>query len=396
MPPPDVEYVRSLAAACLRASELNLSEIELHFSGRQIELPLEINAAKLTLRAGPGFHPVIVFQPQLTTLDPVREMIRLAGGSTSRLAIYGVELRLELPSVPSYGWSLVAIQTGQALELTDCVLTVRNENERHSQVAMIDVRARRPSDTMTMAQPQPSMASPTHLSLDRCIARGAAAVISMNEETPLSVRWNQGLVVTPWSLVATGGSVTKPTRFEPVSLTLSHVTAICQRGLYLMQRRPGSGYQLSVDTVADNCILMTDADAPLYDYVGVSDVAEGDLQFSGGNNIYPNANALFLRYRSQVVDDGTKFTVGDRDLKWSNERNPQTGDPWRPALDLSRPPHSRTKDEFKMSAAMTSDAGFDSSVLPETTADSAPAPAASSDSQGESAAPVPADIAPAE
>jgi hypothetical protein len=195
--------------------------------------------------------------------------------------------------------------------------------------------------------------------------------------------------------MATGGSVTNPTRFEPVSLSLSHVTAICQRGLYVMQRRPGSGYQLSVNTVAENCILMTDSDAPLYDFVGVSDVAEGDLQFGGGNNIYPNPNALFLRFRGQS-GGATQFAVGKRDLKWSDERNPQTGDPWRPALDLSLPPHERTKDEFKLSAEMTIDAGFDSSVLPETTADSTPAPAESDDSQGESEAPVPADAAPAE
>jgi hypothetical protein len=328
------------------------------------------------LRAGPGFHPVVVFQPQLTTLDPVREMIRVVGGSTSRLTIHGVELRMELPSVPSYGWSLFAIQTGQTLELSDCVLTVLNDQERHSQVAMIDVRSRRPSETMTMADPQPSMASPTRLSLDRCIARGAAAVVGMNEETPLAMRWNQGLIVTPWSLVATGGSVTNPTRFEPVSLSLSHVTAVCQKGLYVMQRRPGSGFQLSVDTAAENCILMTDFDAPLYEFLGVSDVAEGDLQFRGQNNIYPNPNALFLRYRSQAGGAATQYAVKERNLKWSEERSPQTGDPWRPALDLSLPPHSRTKDEFELSAGMTIDAGFDASQLP-VTADAEPAPAAS-------------------
>jgi hypothetical protein len=164
---------------------------------------LEIASPRMTLKAGAGFHPVVVFRPQLSSLESVREMIRLAGGSTSRLAIQGVELRLELPSDPSYGWSLLAMYTGQSLELADCVLTVQNVDERHTQVAMIDVRARRPAETMTMTQPQPSMASPTRLSLDRCIARGAASVIGMNEETPLDVRWNQGLIVTPWYFVET-------------------------------------------------------------------------------------------------------------------------------------------------------------------------------------------------
>ena len=35
---PDVEYVTSLAAACRRANELNLSEVELHFNGRHEEV----------------------------------------------------------------------------------------------------------------------------------------------------------------------------------------------------------------------------------------------------------------------------------------------------------------------------------------------------------------------
>ena len=59
--------------------------------------PLEIASPRMTLKAGTGFRPVVVFRPQLSGLESVREMIRLAGGSTSRLAIQGVELRLELP-----------------------------------------------------------------------------------------------------------------------------------------------------------------------------------------------------------------------------------------------------------------------------------------------------------
>ena len=141
---------------------------------------------------------------------------------------------------------------------------------------------------------------------------------------------------------------------------------------------------------------MTDADAPLFEFLGVADVAEGDLQFGGQNNVYPNANALFLRYRSQAGGVATQFPVSERNLKWSEEKSPQTGDPWRPPLDLSLPSHSRTKDEFKMSAAMTIDAGFDSSALPETTADAVPTPAESSDSADESAPAAPATTAPSE
>jgi serine/threonine-protein kinase len=375
LPVPDVEYITSLAAAVRRAAELNVSEIELQWSGRQVESPLVITSPRLTLRAGAGYHPIVVFRPELSSLEPVLEMIRLAGGSTSRLLIQGAELRMELPtdSLSSGGWALVMIQTGQFLELADCVLTVQNVNERHSQVAMIDVRARRPSDTMTMGEPQPAMASPTRVSLDRCIARGAASVIGMSEETSLDVRWNQGLIVTPWQFITTGGSTSNPTRFEPIKIDLSHVTAVCRQGLYQMQRRPGTGYQLSVDTSADHCILMTDPNAALYEFIGVSDVAQGDLEFSGEDNVYPDPNAIFLRYSQQSGQPGTQFAIADRKLIWSpNEKNPHSGMPWRNSLDLSLPPHTRDKDDFEIDAAMTIEAGFDGSQLPDAAAEAAP------------------------
>jgi hypothetical protein len=249
---------------------------------------------------------------------------------------------------------------------------VQNTNELHSQVAMIDVRARRPSETMTMADPQPSMASPTRLSLDRCIARGAATVIGMQEETPLSVRWNQGLIVTPRRLITTGGSTSNPTRFEDIAINLIHVTAVCREGLYQVERRPGAAYQLAVDVVAEQCILMTDEQSPLYEFVGVSNVAQGDLHYDGQGNLYPNPNAIFLRYRGAGGNLPVEHSLKQRGLIWSEERNPQTGDPWESELDLSLPPHSRTKFDFLPTAAMTIDAGYDSAQLPEAAADQPP------------------------
>jgi hypothetical protein len=117
---------------------------------------------------------------------------------------------------------------------------------------------------------------------------------------------------------------------------------------------------------------MTDEDAPLYEFVGVANVAEGDLHFSGQGNLYPNPNAVFLRYGGQSGSPPIEFALSKRGLIWSEERNPQTGDPWESELDLSLPPHSRTKDDFEPTAAMTIDAGYDSSQLPNAAAEQPP------------------------
>jgi hypothetical protein len=142
-------------------------------------------------------------------------------------------------------------------------------------------------------------------------------------------------------------------------------------------------------------ILMTDEDAPLYDFVGVSDVTQGDLQYGGQGNLYPNSDALFLRFRGQPGDAPTEFALKQRGLIWSREKSPQSGDPWRPALDLSLPPHTRDKTDFEINAAMAVEAGFDGAQLPEVMPPAAAAPAVTPPAPvTPSAAPSPALSAP--
>ncbi|HEX5103882.1 MAG TPA: protein kinase, partial [Pirellulaceae bacterium] len=371
--PQDVEYVTTLAEACKRAAELALGEIELQWNGRQVESPLDIASQRMTLRASAGYQPVVVFQPAVTGLESDRRMVRLLGGSSARLAVAGVELRLELPTEVSYGWSLFSIQTGQSLELADCVLTVQNPDQRHTQVAMIDVRARRVSDTMTMGPPQPAMVSRTRLSLDRCVARGEAAVIAMAEETPITVRWNQGLVATPAHFMETGGTVSNPTSFEPIYIDLTRVTAWCGQGVYQMRRRPGAAYQLSVDARADHCIFKTDADAPLYEFIGVPAVAEQDLQFDGEYNLYTDPEVIFLRRRGDRPGDPVEnVQIKQPRLLWSQERNLQAGRPWIEAPDLTIPAYRLTTADFAVDEGLSNGAGFDEATLPDMSPPPAP------------------------
>lgn len=366
---PGIEYLTSVSAACRRAVELGLPEVELQWNGRQLESPFEITGTRLTMRAAAGCRPIIVFRPQSTGLVTDREMIRLAGGSSARLAIQGVEIRMELPTLPDGGWSLLTIQTGQTLELADSVLTVQ-DGEAHDPVSMISVHARRAADTMTMGEPQPSMASTARLSIDRCIARGSATIISMNEETPLAIRWNQGLIVTPRHFMETGGSATNPTRFEPINIDLLRVTASCSQGLYQMKRRPGSAYQLSVNLMADHSILMTDVDSPLYEFIGVSNVSAGQLHCDGQDNLYAHLDGIFLRWRSDKPGElPQQFALKDRDLIWSEESNPRLGIPWLQSPDPALPTHARTKADFAIDQAMAAEAGFDPALLPDVAAE---------------------------
>ena len=272
----DTEVLTSLAAACRRAAELSLNEVELAWSGPLVESPFEISHPRLTLRAASGYRPTVVFRPPVAALESQRQMIRLTSGPASRLTLLGVDLRLELPPESAYGWSLFALRPGQTLELSDSILTVQDGDATrpavHQQVTMIAIQPRVMAETMQM-EPVAGMAAGTTISIDRTIARGAATLVSMSEDSSLSLRWTQGLLVTPKRLLETTGSAVSPKSLDRINLTLENVTVACREGLFQMQRRSGAGYQFGLDVSASHCIFVTDPQAPLYEFLGVSELS---------------------------------------------------------------------------------------------------------------------------
>jgi serine/threonine protein kinase len=365
--PADTDYQSSLAAACFRAAELGLTEIELQWNGPLLEDPLEISGNRLTLRAAAGgYRPEVVFRPSVTDVVTEHQMIRFTGGPSSRLTIQGVDLLLELPTEPSSGWSLVSLRPGQTLDLLGCVLTVQDGDAEHSavhdQVAMVSVQPRMTTDTMSM-EPTGAMAANTTILVDGTLARGEATFVSLAEDTPLSLNWTQGLLITPQRLLATTGSASSPRSFDRINLTLENVTAICRQGLFLMNRRRGAGFHFGLDVDASRCIFMTDVDAPLFDYVGVSSVQPGDLQVGGELNRYPpRQDVTFLRYQPPNQSE-TIVDLSDRGT-WSRESQPRPLDQWRMTPPTDRPAHAQTKEAYQPPADAAIEAGFDPSRLP--------------------------------
>jgi eukaryotic-like serine/threonine-protein kinase len=165
-PEPRVEYAATLAEACIRAAELGINEIELRYSGPRLAQQLEIAQPRLTIRAAAGYRPIMLFRPQVR--GP-HHMIRLSGGSAGHLVIEGVEMRMELPAdPPADGWSLIAMSTGQSLELTDSVLTVKDGDAERLPIPA----GRRDGDARHAARDGP--ASPHHAGTDDRSRRGVA------------------------------------------------------------------------------------------------------------------------------------------------------------------------------------------------------------------------------
>lgn len=365
-PEPLVEYVSTLAEACERATEVGATEIELRYNGYRQEQPWELTNQRLTVRAAAEHHPAIVFRPQVRAGD--QAMIRLAGGSSMHLELEGVELRMELPTQsPSDGWSLFALSTGQSLELTQCVLTVQDgDAERpaiHDGVAMISVRRRRPGETMSMGDSQLAMGQQARIFLDRCVARGEASLVNMADETPLTVRWNQGLLATSKHLLETQGTATEPQYYEQIVLDLDSVTAWCRAGLYYLHRGSGKAYQFKVYSYADNCVFVTDPGTPLFEMVGLDAPPEAEeLQSTGEGNRFSPADMPFLFVRAMA---GSEPQVSKLGRRWSSETRSQAGVPWVRQPPPDRPVHELAKEDFLIeSNPATSGTGFDPLLLP--------------------------------
>jgi eukaryotic-like serine/threonine-protein kinase len=366
-PEPQTEFLESLAEACARAADVGLTEIELRYTGPQFEQPLEISSPRLTIRAAPGYRPQIVFRPQSTATD--RHMIRLGGGTAAHLAFEGIELRLEVPEdLLADGWSLLALGTAQSLDLTECVLTVSDgdmaRSSDHDQVSMIAVQRRRPGDAMTMTDPQLAMGQQARVDLQRTIARGAATLVSMTDETPLTIRWNQGLLVTSKHLIETGGSAAEPQYYEQIVLDLDNVTAYCRQGLYYLRRGPGKNHQFRINAYADQCIFVTDPGVPLFEMVGLASPPDThELQSTGESNRFSPADMPFLFIRATAGAEPQSFKLG---RNWSTESRSQAGVPWIRPPPLDRPPHEATRRDYAIDAdAALSTAGFDPLLLPE-------------------------------
>jgi hypothetical protein len=365
-PEAQTEFANSLAQACSRAAELGVTEIELRYNGPRTEQPLEISHTRLTLRAAPGFHPVVLFQPAVSMEHD--EMISLVGGSSAHITFEGLELRLNLPAdLPQNGWSLLSMGTGQSLDLTECVLTVADGNADnppiHDHVAMIAVNRRRAGDMMTMADSQIAMGQQARINLDRCIARGEASLVGLTDETPLTIRWKQGLLVTPYHLLETGGSASEPQYYDQIVLDLDNVTAVCREGLYHLRRGPGKAFQFHLYAYANQCIFVGDAGVPLFEMVGLTTPPEQDeLQSTGEGNRFSPADMPFLFVRPMEGSEPQIFKLGRR---WSTETRSQAGVPWLHPLRLDQPAHTALKRDFLTDTdADDGRPGFDPLLLP--------------------------------
>jgi len=323
--PVDSLPVDSLEAACRIASELpDVNTIEIWSNGPMVIEPFELRSATLTIRAGEGFTPEIIFRNTDRNFASNGRMLRLVGGS---LLFENLHFRVELPKEISDGWSLFSLDRVGRLDLDDCTMTIINATESgltlQEKVSFFEILE--PPKTEMMAGGKTMPVDPPMITLNRCIARGHATLVRVRLVTPFVLDWTQGLFASTQRLVETGGAIMEPELDAKIKINLNHVTVAADQGLCLMEARIDAPYQLFLLISCNHCLFDCYAALPMIEHRG----ARGEME--PNQRMKLTANSCWFQNKCllwQLIPlEGSNIATFIRDRELRNEMMNSTT-PW--------------------------------------------------------------------
>jgi serine/threonine protein kinase len=350
----------SLGEACARAQ--NGDVIELRFNGPREERPIKLSNLQVTVRAADGYQPIIVFRP--TEINPVkypRSMFTLSAG---RLTMQDVAVELHvLREVPADNWAMIETWGGQTVHLERCWLTVHNASDKlttyHQEVAF--VRARPAPDADVAVDTSPAATPLTTLELTDCVARGEATFLSVEDLQPVYLLWDNGLLATSDQLLTASGGQVAPKPDEMLRLELRHLTAAVRGGLCRLSATSANPYQLTVQFVCTDDIILTAPGTPLIEQEGAASVEKSRQRFvwNGDRNYYQDVDVFWLvrTTDSQAAPDVMTFNGWKAHWGLSRENQPNR-EPlaWRKSPNVDRPLHTHTTADYTLEDPTFNDA----------------------------------------
>jgi hypothetical protein len=359
--PTGVRFAATLRDACevLAYNAKDFHTIELRTNAPLREKPFAVAAAQLTIRAGVGYQPHVIFKPEGATSSLENPMIEVSGGV---LHLEGLRLTLALPENAANSWSLFRLGRPQAIELRDCALTIRRPQATsylpfRDQVAFFDLNP--PMVSETMQKDQMAATLPVQIQLDRCLARGEASLLRAQRAMPISLRMNDSLLATSERLLEMGGAPSEPMMGDAARVELSRVTVLARGGLCRMKTSEADQHQLTLDLQCSNGIILTDEQSPLIEL----DRSKGrpkaldDLRFTGGGYNYFPHTATMLRVRGGAGEAAERIVARSQwaslygatlpemqELLWDGGQSP---------LALAAPPEEHLPTNYELSRSVS-------------------------------------------
>jgi serine/threonine-protein kinase len=396
--PAGENHFSSLAAAC--AAAVNGDIIELCYNGPRKERPISLANLHVTIRAGKGFQPVVLFQP--TERDPYSGSCSLFHLTSGRLTLRGIgfELRVSQETAAT-SWSLVEIRGPQTVRGEKCILTICNADEQKD---VVFFRTRPTVEGEPAAGEAATAARATNIELRDCLARGDAVLLHVEKLQPTQLVWENGLLVTAQQLLTADGGNDVPRPGDMLGVDLRHVTAVVRGGLCRLIDESRAPQQLATQFRCYDCIILGTAAEPLIAQEGTAeiDVLRRRFTWNGERNFYQGFDQFW------IIDDADAETpLEQRDFTawqayWTaqGEQRPST-EPvvWRKLPDPERPLCAHTAEDYQLDKTVDNPAinavndsgyaGFLSENLP-------PAPPTSTSTEKPATKTPPADLPPAE
>lgn len=369
----------SLSAALAVAQTGNV--IELRYDGPRDQTPVKLANRRLTIRAGEGFRPAIVFRPEGN--DPVKQPRSMVTVTSGDLRLVGLAVELDVSrDVPAEQWSLVELFGGARVNLQRCSLSIRNSSDSqtayHPDVAFFRTRPAPGTNGVTAGDSEAAL-PPVAVELADCSVRGEAVMLRAEAFQSVHFEWENGLLATSEQLASIAAGAHAPADGEAITLNLRHLTALVGGGVLTMTDRQPTSRQLPVSIVLSDSIVAGVPGVPFVDqYAEEGDDPRQRIRFQGNRNFYEGID-VFWRLRGAGDDrppvlldfDAWQSHWGSEDENLPNLNRVKWQQPPDPAL----PAHRFTVSDFALALDATPnlargaasngrDAGCDSSRLP--------------------------------
>ena len=308
---------------------------------------------RATIRAGEGYKPTIIFQPNDT--DPIKYPRSMLSLNSGRLTISNVAIVFAIPrDIAADNWSLVEIRGGQTLRLDNCAITVANASDQmtiyHQDVAFIRVRS-----SLGAEAPVPTGASGASplatIELNDCIARGEAVFMLVEDFQPVHLTWANGLLLTSEQLLLADGGALSPKPDEMLRIDLQHLTVVARGGLVRLASSRSAPYQFTVQFNCSDNIIMTSSGNSLIeqDVTGPLENAKRQIVWNGDHNTYPESG-IFWTIRSldsEPSSDTISFDAWCSHWGPSRENQPFAGQiGWNSSPAANRPLHAQLPSDY--------------------------------------------------
>ena len=362
-----------------------MARIELRYDGPRIQQPVRLaNKRELTVVAAKGFSPSVLFRPELDNVAGTKYMFELSG---AHLSWEEIPVRLILPeSDPGQGWAIFALKGGKSLDVSDSSLTIENRDLSgivwHYNVSFFLLAN---ADGRTMRVPGEDDRSVAHsrpaIRLQRCVVRGQANLLRMQEAAGFRLSWTDGLFASDQLMFDLDGAVDDRQVDGAMEVELTRVTARVPGGLARVNLA-GQMFPVPLQLTMNLCIVLSEPSIPLVEHRGVGDRGVGDrdgidrlLRMTGQRNVYPalwpeaNNPPLWDRIAWSVSlpnSDPITISLSDEDPSWK-DFGPGTIVNWVQQLPHTRPVDEHQPADYRVERTDTNpaaQAGFADDVLP--------------------------------